>query len=87
MTPTDTPICCVCQVERPAEVIVRILPRRDLEHPPEAVRRALAWPGAASPCDVPICGRGACLKAVREVAQSVLSVAAIGDEVAVRTVL
>ena len=87
MTPATPPICCVCPSNLPAAQIVRILPRRGLEHPPEAVRRALAWPGTAFPVDLPVCGKPACLKAARDLAICVLSVTALGDEVAVRTVM
>jgi hypothetical protein len=52
----------------------------------DEVRRATVWPGAASPCDVSVCGARACYDALRANAVSVLAAETLGDAVAIRTV-
>lgn len=81
-----TPTCCTCPTERPATLRLRVLPRRTDAPLNDAIRRALMWPGVASPVDLLICGRPACLDRVRGLATCVLASEALGDETATRTV-
>jgi hypothetical protein len=55
--------CCACSAA--AGALLRIVPRRDCEPLNDAMRRAVAWPGAAEPVSVPYCGAPSCKDAVR----------------------
>ena len=76
-----TTLCGLPDCTRPAVVTYRVRPRRDREPLTDAVRRALAWPGLASPVDVTSCSP--CAKRVKEAGQ-VLQVTSVGDDVDVR---
>lgn len=69
--------CCAC--DKPAACHLRIVPRRDVEPLTDAMRRAVAWPGAAEPCSVPYCGAMACKDVVRARSAVVLGEAPIEE--------
>ena len=82
--PMPTPTCCGCLNPRPAQMRLRILPRRDVKPLTDAVRRALAWPGQAEPIWIATCGSKKCHDIVRSLAVSVLAAEAL-DTVSVVT--
>lgn len=49
--------CALSDCTRPAESVLRILPRRTEQPCCQIVARALAWPGQAEPISVPVCDR------------------------------
>lgn len=64
--------CCVCKAS--PMVAYRLIPRRDVEPLTDEIRRALAWPGVAAPCEVRACGDAAHQRQARSQGVTVLSV-------------